>query len=543
MLMSAAVRAAFSGVGRPSFSIRPDRIPAGGSFSRGTLATQVNADGSVGWAPHNLVADSQNLSVFPWSAPVGTVAATPNFALAPDGSSTATRLQFAAPNTGNQYCYNFSFTAGVVTSSVWLKLQTGASAQLKLGFFDGASIQADTITVTNQWQRFSVTKVVATGPGRAVWMYPESDGWATDILAWGAQLNLGPLQPYYPTTGTAFHGLRTADYSDDPLRRGIKIEPQATNLLQRSNLSDWVFGNDALPASSISLNVAGVTAPDGTQTATRITPGVSGNSTLTLSSSNANRVFLDGSGLPNGQYTESIWIKTDAQASNVTIFVGNAAADTPKAQVTFLSTSVWTRVSVTGVTTTSPGTGFRFVICTQYSVLVWGAQCEAGPVATSYIPTAGAAVTRGADVWNYPEGAIPAQGAVGTWVAKWLTTLNDPGVRVVFSIASPSGTGAGQVYKSSLNVLTSDISNIGAPINLAVPGAGLLSAALAYSPSGRALSAFGGTPSVRSEAPTRFSGAQIGATDGQYFFSGSIYALDYYPQALPAARLQALTAP
>ena len=52
----------------PSFAIRPDSIPAGGTFTRGTLATQVNADGTIGWCPHNHILNSNDLSTTGWSS-------------------------------------------------------------------------------------------------------------------------------------------------------------------------------------------------------------------------------------------------------------------------------------------------------------------------------------------------------------------------------------------------------------------------------------------------------------------------------------------
>lgn len=179
--------------------------------------------------------------------------------------------------------------------------------------------------------------------------------------------------------------------------QGLDVEASATNLALRSNEFDadpfiWTLSNDANPATTVA-GASGI-SPDGTNNAWLLTPGVSGN-TPSVQSANANRMFQQIA-TTNGEFTNSIWIKKHLLDSDVGIFINNNSSDTVKASNIVAATDDWQRIDATG-TTDGGTTGQRIVIAAENPVLIWQAQAETGPVATSPIITTGSSATRSHD--------------------------------------------------------------------------------------------------------------------------------------------------
>lgn len=198
-------------------------------------------------------------------------------------------------------------------------------------------------------------------------------------------------------------------------QRGLLIEEAATNVVYPSaSLSGGLWTNDR---TTVDLNVA--TSPDGTASATRLKPNTAGNAVTACTGANNNRRYADIS-VPSGigEYTLSLWIKTDSIASNVALYVVDYVTDTEKARFITASTSEWKRISVKGTTTTN---GVRFVICTSQDVLVWGAQAVKSGVLTSDIPTTSAAATRAADICSITTDKIGFSTTGGAFIATFTT--------------------------------------------------------------------------------------------------------------------------
>jgi hypothetical protein len=213
----------------------------------------------------------------------------------------------------------------------------------------------------------------------------------------------------------------------------LLVEPSGQNLVFHS--SDWTsnWNGGSSSGTTVITNSAISLAPDGTATANEIYP-TSGN-TFHVRASNSTTAVTYVSGTV---YTQSAFFKagvgvgtriqltyTSARFSQngyanfdliagTVLVVSGTTADTNRAARIESYGNGWYRCSYSA-TCTSAGTGVGVIpglisasgdtrnpsfsgTVTDY-LLGWGAQLEVGSVATSYIPTTTAAVTRNADVF------------------------------------------------------------------------------------------------------------------------------------------------
>lgn len=171
------------------------------TFSRTSNATRVNAQGLIEYAPHNLLTNSENFDNASWTKNTATVSA--NYTTAPDGATTADLITSTGADgyfgrgqsgvNGNQQ----------YTASIYLRSDIPTTVRLYLLETVGGTNTSYTIcNITTQWQRFSVS--ITTGS--TVTSISSQVGGANTfgtgkaIYAWGAQLNIGSLQPYYTTS-------------------------------------------------------------------------------------------------------------------------------------------------------------------------------------------------------------------------------------------------------------------------------------------------------------------------------------------------------
>ena len=155
----------------------------------------------------NLLTYSKDFSNAVWTTSLPPSTITPNYATAPDGTNTATRLVYQT-GTNPRVFQNISSTVGLAyTFSVWLKSADGSTQTIYLylretGF--GTTYATTACTVTSEWQRFSVSVVIPAG---SVSIYTLIYRGATtplwDILAWGAQYEQGSFATELVNTTTS----------------------------------------------------------------------------------------------------------------------------------------------------------------------------------------------------------------------------------------------------------------------------------------------------------------------------------------------------
>lgn len=199
-----------------------------------------------------------------------------------------------------------------------------------------------------------------------------------------------------------------------------------TNLLTRSEAlgtSPWTAGSGG-GGTTPTVTDNDDTAPNGTQTATRLE--------LNNSGGGFSRVQQTVSGTIGVAYTFSVWMKLKSGSTPATVAI-RIGSDGNPSNVNKTVTSTWQRFSTT-YTLLATTADAQIMLWTTLStstaadVVVWGAQLEAASSASAYIPTTTATRTHG-DVLTP---MLPA-----SWIG---------GSQPMYS--APSGTGTAGVFFS-----------------------------------------------------------------------------------------------
>jgi len=552
-------------------------------FTRTTSGTFVGSNGLIQTTPQsrNLLTWTQEFDNAAWIKSDATI--TANSTTAPDGTATADKLVEGA--TTNRKFIRQAATNGVVSvyakkgerdfvtigSSNGVGLWAVSQFNLNTGTYVG-SYQAGTqplptnnvITpVGNGWYRVSCLTASSLLP--AVIMVsnggdPIFEGYTgngtSGIFIWGAQLDASVLTDYTRNVG----GLFPPRFDYDPVTlapRGILIEEQRTNLLLWSEQFDnaaWTKQNNLTVTPNTTV------APDGATTADTITNGTGQNSSGIYQTPTLTNAVV---------YTISYYVRAGTTSTAVLgAFAGSFLSATARvisgpgsvsgtAIITLsgLSSTEWTRVSYTitgtGVVTSPYLYPETIGVATGKSVIVWGAQLEAGAFATSYIQTLGnpGGVTRAPDQASIvaPMFAPWYNESAGTLVFEG-TSLTTSGFTWPAIASSGSAANAFGTYRSAAFVAgfiatsgTTQMEITSSPVVANVPYK--LGIAAQANNGNFSFNGNIGTndPAITMPVVNRLSMGANSAGNAE-FLNGHIRRITYYPVRLSDLQLQALTA-
>jgi hypothetical protein len=562
------------------------------NFTRTSAATFVGSNGLVQTTPQsvNILTFTQELDNAAWTKTSVTI--TANSTVAPDGTSTADTVTATAAASIHSVYVTATNLAGATqwTASIYAKAGTYGFLQImhasNSAYFAnfnlttgvvgtvGGGITSTTITpVGNGWYRCSMTFTpAALGTIRfnvissATAVYNESwtpAGTETFFL-WGAQAEIAAA----PTTYTRnFGGLFPPRFDYNPVTLaplGLLIEAQRTNLFTYSaDFTNVVWGK-----TNITVTAAAAVSPDGTSNAQKIEATASA---ATVFTSSATAVAATSA-------TFSVYVKqgTGATTANTFILRNSTTSTNLIAGTLNYSTGVWTySTGSTGVVVTNAGNGWwRVQIAASSGItagdnligyigfaggaqtagnhlFAWGAQLEAGPAGTSYIPTVASQVTRTSDQptiaapnfapwYNSSEGTLAVEFDVVGFnsVSEVMAAISDNTANNIFlPFVNSGGT-------SFVNVISGTVTS--ANLNAgAVTVNAVTKLATVYRVNDFAASQNGAVPTVDTSGavPVGANRLDLGwaAPYGGLFLNGHLRRLFFYPTRLTNAQLQALS--
>jgi hypothetical protein len=268
------------------------------------------------------------------------------------------------------------------------------------------------------------------------------------------------------------------EYNTDGTYKGLLVEPASTNLcLQSEDINTTWFAVNATPTQSTEET------PDG-DTSSKYIKLVDDGSTGTGSVYVQQTITVSG----GTKYTASAFLKKDGLDWAALQAFGTGGTDSTPIQYFDLDNGVtgtgsagiqaatieaypnsWYRCSITW-TQGAGNTSFTFVIYVAEadndnvvdldgtsSIFVWGAQVEASPIATSYIPTTTASVTRNkddisltgaSDLIGQGEGTlyVEVDWRLATGTSQFLLSANDGTEDNSVSIYNSGGAGGIRMY-------------------------------------------------------------------------------------------------
>lgn len=563
------------------------------TYSGASLATVIGPTGQVQWKPHNLLTQSQSFS--DWTKANSTVAL--NSAISPQGISDASLVY---PNTTGVVSnprlitnINSGQIGQVYTVSVyakaagkrWLFLSAPDatnSAQHNC-WFDliagqpgsiGSGSTAAMTAVGNGWYRISVSSIATQITQYCYISSPDANGLTTvtnsgtdGAYLWGAQLNVGPLQPYYPTTSAAYFCPRL---THDPVTFspvGLLVEEQRTNLVANSSaVGASVVGNGTLPTGWSAANSGGLgllVVGAGTEGGLPYVDVRIQGTTANAQGFNIDVAATPFSILPNVLYTASSYIRIVAgslsgissidtyldQYNSSDGLIAGGAITSPAFTPTSGSLLSQRRSHTFTSHSLASKTNFRVFwarilsgTTVDVTLRIAAPQFEAGAFATSYIPTSGTSVVRLADSasmtgTNFSSWFNPTQGAFAV-SNRHTQSSNVPATINLGPQATNVGLNGGLTeswWNTTTNVTTVNSVAIGS----------LRRSAFSYTEGTRALVLNAGSVVSDTNAPwpAPRDSLRFGATTGaSQFINATIARIRYFNTALPAATLQHLTA-
>ena len=386
------------------------------------------------YSKQNLLLRSQEFNTT-WSRSRTTVLT--NVAVAPDGTTTAEKLEETSENGPHHTNQTISYTAGVpYTFSVFLKASERTRAKLQFGnngsawltasnsvgaVFDlsnGTVVSPSAQTVSTSmthygdgWYRCSITGIPATSANDVVFIFIVDTGTntsytgtvASGIFMWGAQVEpYAELSEYTPTTSAAV--IIEEDYN----RRNISLRSQDFGNASWSKINGTIETDSTFAPDGISLAQKLVESATSAEHYIRQTVSLATKQTFTYSiyakagsrSIVSIRINRTGGGFVTAYFDLSDSLLVANNTTNGT----NNGTGVPHSVISTKKTQLengWYRCSITFFTG-EPVTNIYAYTATSYSssttagsgnIYLWGTQLEPFEHLTDYIPTTSAAVT------------------------------------------------------------------------------------------------------------------------------------------------------
>jgi hypothetical protein len=462
--------------------------PAGGSadltFTRSNdTATRVGPNGYIEKVRTNMFLQSNQFDTTWTLEDVSVTSGQSGY----DGSNNAWKLQSTVSGRswidqliplGANIVLAFSVyaKAGNVDFLKFIIVTTGSNSIVTFDLSDGSStltnneIDVKSENVGNDWYRLSLIAVPDTAITSCRFEIrdsadsPDSDV-GSFIYIQDAQLEYGLVATDYIETTTAAVSVgpvaNVPRINFDPAlpRTGsLLLEPQRTNILPQSEFfgaSDWVKIN-----TSVTTNTT--TSPEGVVNASSLTEDTSSgfhvmydNIVAAFSTAHTLSAFVK----PNGRNVIYLRMENAATGSGLgityfNISTGQILTDFSTSSSIEAYANGWYRVSITATTPSANSTLFAIGLADadnsrSYTgdgtsgIYLYGAQAEpSASYPTSYIPTYGAAVTRGGDIC-YRTGISDLIGQTeGTLFFDWIMNHESPNTSEdLYTLTMTDGTG------------------------------------------------------------------------------------------------------
>jgi len=333
--------------------------------------------------------------------------------------------------------------------------------------------------------------------------------------------------------------------------RGLLVEAAATNSQIRSS----EFNDSAWLKLGITVSANAETAPDGTLSADKIVEDTStGNHRVltnigivtVVATAYALSVYAKGAGR-NLRLTNNNLSGADFDLTNGTV------SGTGTIEPAYFLGSGWYRCSITRTPGTTDrivayllsGTSVSYTGDGSSGIFLWGAQHELGVVATSYIPTAGAAVTRNADIatmtganfdslWKIEKGSALVRARPSTVSGtRPLIQFDDTTTDNIIALRGNTTNPELYVRTDGVDQAQIDVGTIAANTSYRLAGA--------WAENSCAASLNSGTPVLDGVAtiPT-VTQARLGS-DGTNYLNSHLETIEYYDERVLNASLQVVS--